>query len=310
MVVTNTPPGMALGRLLRQCREEAFPGKELRGSMRRVAALIGVTHAALSQWESGKRTPSVENVIRLLTIYKVSGEKYERIVDIARHVGQSNWVTSGSMGISQALAGVLELDATCAHMFKWAPSLFPGLTQYGGYARAVLMSRASRSRPRGEIEAKVTLRVGRLETLTRKGAPTMTVVCGSQAFDQKVGGSAVMVEQVRHMLRMGDELPNVTFLVLPVGWGYDEEDDSIPGDEKNGYHEGLSGPFELYEFDDRPPVVYLEHYRSSVFLSDDDDSEDVGVFQDAAERICRTAMKPEDSRAFMADWLEQQERTE
>src|SRR5579885_3720362 len=108
MVVTNTPPGMALGRLLRQCREEAFPGKDRRGSMRRVAALIGVTHAALSQWESGKRTPSVENVVRLLTIYKISGEKYHRIVDIARHAGQSSWVTSGAMGISQALAGVLE----------------------------------------------------------------------------------------------------------------------------------------------------------------------------------------------------------
>ncbi|MGW5720806.1 helix-turn-helix domain-containing protein [Amycolatopsis sp. NPDC003865] len=307
MVVTNTPPGMALGRLLRQCREEAFPGKDRRGSMRRVAALIGVTHAALSQWESGKRTPSVENVVRLLTIYKITGEKYNRIVDIARHAGQSSWVTSGAMGISQALAGVLELDATAKRMFKWAPSLFPGLTQCGPYARALIMGR-SRS-PRGEVEAKVTLRVGSRETVSRKGAPELTVVVGGQAFDQRVGGLAVMAEQGRHMLKMDAELPNVTFLVLPVGWGY-EQDENIPEDERNGWHEGLSGPFELYEFEDRSPVIYLEHFRSSVFLSDDDDGQDVDDYKAAAERIRCAAMNPEDSRAFIADWVNSLERTE
>lgn len=286
-----TPGSRALGSALRKAREDAFPGKLLRGSLRRVAIQLGIAHSTLSQWETGKRVPLPEDVARLLTVLGVAGDRYERIMAIARHARQPNWVTTGLPGISQALSGILEYERTCNKLTVWAPLLIPGLLQTGDYAREI-MGHGHRALA---DEGRVKLRVGRRETLTRRNAPEYRAFIGEQALRQGVGGSEVMADQLRFVLKLNEEHENVTTWVVPIG---------------NGAHDGLSGPFELYEFPDTPPSVLLEHLRSSLFLSDDDDGDDVQGFLDAAEKdLRRAALSVEDSRALIAEILEEIERT-
>ncbi|GAB3451786.1 helix-turn-helix transcriptional regulator [Actinophytocola sediminis] len=287
-----TPGSRALGSALRKAREDAFPGTRLRGSLRRVALSLGISHSTLSQWETGKRVPAAEDVARLLTVLGVAGSRYARIMEIARHARQPNWVTTGLPGISQALSGILEYERTCNRLAVWAPLFIPGLLQSGDYARALI---GRRDRSIAEIESRVKLRVGRRETLTRRNAPEYRAFIGEQALRQGVGGPEVMADQLRFVLKVDDEHENVTIQVVPIG---------------NGAHDGLSGPFELYEFPDTPPSVLLEHLRSSLFLSDDDGGDDVQGFRDAAEKdLPRVALSVAKSRALIAEIVSEYERT-
>jgi DNA-binding XRE family transcriptional regulator len=292
MAVTNAPGGLALARALRTAREEAHPGKQLRGSLRRLANTLEIAHTTLSQWETGKRIPRVEDVVRLLTVLGVTGDKFERIVDIARHARDANWVTVGVPGVSQALAGVMECERTCTTLTVWGPLTIPGLFQTGDFARRIM---TRKNRPQGEIDARVAMRLGRREVLTRRNPPTMLALIGEPALRERIGGPQVMADQLRHILKVAAELDNVTVRVVRTG---------------NDWHSGMSGPFELYTFPDTPPIVLLEHHRSSVFLSDDDRTEDVVDFVDAVVEIREVAMGEEESLALIAEILKETERNE
>lgn len=293
MAVTNTPGSRALGSALRKAREDRFTGRERRGSVRRLATQLGYSHSTLSQWESGKRVPLPEDVARYLTALDVNPDRYDRIMEIARHARDPNWVTTGLPGVSQALSGILECERTCDTLTVWAPLLMPGLLQTGDYARTIM---GGGDRPIGEIETRVKLRVGRRETLTRRGAPRYVAFIGEQALRQNVGGPETMADQLRFVLKLATEHANVTVRVVPIG---------------NGWHDGLSGPFELYTFPDTPPIVLLEHHRSSLFLSDDEDGTDVEGFVDAAEKLSaeEVALSEEDSLALIANIQKEYERT-
>jgi len=104
-----------------------------------------------------------------------------------------------------------------------------------------------------------------------------------------------MAEQLSFVLKLNDQLDNVTVQVVPIG---------------NGWHYGLSGPFVLYTFKDMEPLVLLEHHRSSLFLRDDGDTNDVAEFVDAAENIRHAALNGEDSLALIAELVQEMERTE
>jgi transcriptional regulator with XRE-family HTH domain len=286
--VTSTPGSTALGNALRKAREEAYPGKEHRGSMRRLAAQLGYAHTTISQWESGKRIPQPESVAKVLTALHVTGERFDHVMAIARRARDANWVTTGIPGVSHAFQNILKYERTCHTLTAWSPMIVPGLFQTGDYARAIM---GASELPESELGTRVTLRVGRRDALTRKNAPTMLSLLGEQALRQNVGGPEVMAGQLRSILSVS-ELPNVTVQVVPIGIGW---------------HDGLSGPFVLYVFPDAGPVVLLEHHRTSLFVSDDDDGYDVRGFMEAAEGIRHAALGVEDSCAMIAGMVEEME---
>lgn len=293
MPVTKTPGALALGNALRDAHYAAFPPAERRGSVRRVAKAMGLSHSAISQWHSGDRIPAVEDVARYLTNLGITGgDTYDRIMEIARKARDRNWVTTGLPGVSQALSGILECERTCNALTVWAPLYIPGLLQTGDYARAIM---ANRNRPLAEIETRVKLRVGRRETLTRRNAPEYVAFIGEQALRQNIGGPEVMADQLRSALALDRERANVALRVVPIG---------------GGAHDGLSGAFELFEFPDKPPIVLLEHFRSSLFLSDDDNSDDVEAFKrEAVENLHRVSLSAEDSLTLIDEIAQEYERT-
>src|SRR5699024_1622081 len=106
--------------------------------LRNLARNIGISHTLVSQWENGHRFPKVEDVSALLTGLGVEAEERDRIVGLARNVGNSDWLTSGVPGMSQQMAGMLECERSAAMITDWAPLLIPGLLQTSDYARAIL----------------------------------------------------------------------------------------------------------------------------------------------------------------------------
>lgn len=269
---TGTPRARALAAALREARTSRDIG------LRALARQINVSHTLVSQWENAHRLPKVEDVLVVVTGIGLDAAERARIVELARHAGDSDWLTAGVPGVSQKMMGVLECERTAVCITEWLPWSIPGLLQTSEYARAVI----------GPDEAKLNVRIARRDILTRRNPVEFHAVIGEPGLRQIIGGNDIMIHQLGSLT----EAPsNVTVQAVPID---------------RGWHPGLAGPFILYEFAESPAIVHLEPYRSSSFVYNEHDVED---YRRAAETLRKElAMSPEDSRKFIADVIKEVEK--
>ncbi|WP_165777623.1 helix-turn-helix domain-containing protein [Amycolatopsis antarctica] len=240
-------------------------------SMRTLAKQVDTSHSTLHRWFSGRGMPTFEDVVALATALGMSGEEKESLLELARNPGP-NLVTTGLAGVSQQLAGVMELERTATAMTDWLPLSIPGMVQTRGYARAVV-SAPNPGLPEAEIEHRVTLRLGRQNAILRDDPIRFTALIGLPAITARVGGRAAMTEQLRYLLRVIGQ-GTATIKLVPV-----DQD----------WHQGLMGPFVLYDFPrPHPSIVHLEHHRSGVFLDDRGDVEDYRALVDNLRGLALT----------------------
>ncbi len=250
-------------------------------SRRSVAERLNVSHTKVNRWLSDDwPAPNEADTASLLVCVGVTGAQRDRVLSIAR-AADADWMVSGPPGINPQLAGVLECERDAVRIFEWQPLVWPGLLQSSDYARAVIARSGDLSD--AEVAARVMMRLARRDALTRARPVQFTAVVGMPAVTGRIGGPAVMADQLSHV-RDVTARDNVTIQVMDLG-----------GDWTPGH----PGAFILYEFaDDMPPTVYLEHYRSGAFLVDE---ADVAAYKAAAETIRRAAMSPDESAGLIAD---------
>jgi hypothetical protein len=224
-------------------------------------------------------------VSALLAVLRVTGQRREHILELSHHANEPNWLAAN---VSQGLAGLLECERTASEIVEWSPLVIPGMFQTYDYARAILGDDDTLAR--AEVETRVTLRLERRAKLTHRDTQPADYVAliGECALRQKIGGTAVLFDQLRQVLTCATQ-PATTVQVVPIG---------------NGWHPGLMGPFNLYNFAEFPSIVHLEHHRSSVFLYDDTD---VMEYKRATAMVRRAAMSPGASSEFITDMIRRME---
>lgn len=267
----HPPKARALGAELRECREAAGL------KQRELAKAIGVSYVSVSRYETGARSPKPEDVAQILGTLGVTGERYDELVDMARDADQPNWLDSGHAGIRRELTTLIEFERDATAITDVATSVIPGLLQTSDYARAVIGEATS------DVDARVAMRIGRRDTLTRRNAPTFAALITEHALREPIGGHGVMAEQLRHLSKMA-ELDNVTVQVIPAG--------------STQWHPAHAGQFILFEFAKSAPIVHLEHYRTSAFLHR---GRDVIAYQEAATTLRQLAMSPAESVGLIAE---------
>lgn len=275
-----TPKAKALGAELRKAREEAGFG------LRELADKVSMSHSTLSRYENGSRSPDPENLATILDTIGVDGTKRDELIELSREPLRGNWLCVGMTAQQRQLGTLLDYEAEATVITNVSPLLVPGLLQTGGYARAVMEEGGV---PAEEISTRVSVRLGRRETLTRKNPARFRAVTSEAVLRQNIGGPEVMLEQLQYLARMAD-LPNVEIRVIPI---------------KCGWHPGHDGPFTLVEFADSAPVVHLENRRAGLFFHEE---EDTAVYVDAAGKVLRAAMSCEDSVRLIDEIIHDHER--
>ncbi len=230
--------------------------------MRELARLAGVSAQELSHWESGTRVPKIEQVALLLGALRVEPVERARLLELARNAREPNWLEHSLPGISPKLSAFIEYERTASAIFAWEPLLIPGLLQTSDYVRTIL---AAAGRPRAEEELRIKVRLMRQEVLTGRNPLPYTALLAETALRQRRGGAEIMIPQLRHLTEMAQRR-NVSLRVLP-----DNED----------FHPGLNGSFVIFDFADLPPIVFLEQYRGSAYLYDDQQVADYRAAQRA-----------------------------
>ncbi len=151
-----------------------------------------------------------------------------------------------------------------------------GLLQTPGYAREILAAWPA-NRPL-DIEDLVNLRTKRAELLTRQdGNPLeLWAVLDETVIQRPIGDAGVMREQIGHLLEMA-ALPNVTLQMMPM---------------TKGAHPGLGGAFAILEFEDAPPVAYVDSPAGNLYL---DRPQHVKKFSRSLDLLRAHALDPDDS---------------
>jgi transcriptional regulator with XRE-family HTH domain len=276
MAGTNgvTPRSKALGDALKQRREAADI------KVTELARKLGWDHTRISRYESGQRSPRLEDIATYLTAIGVTGEEYDDVLKFAREGGQSDqphWLGIGSSEQNRQLAVLLRYEEVASEIIDVSPLLVPGLLQTSDYARAIM--RDGRV-PEDQIATRVAARLGRRDTITRPRNPAkLLALIGENALHQAIGGAQVMADQLRH-IEAATRAPNITVRVMPLS---------------ASWHTGLEGPALLVVPDTRSdlqPVVHLEGRRSGVFLSR---QQDIDAYMEGVEMVLNVALTEADS---------------
>ncbi|MEU4116428.1 helix-turn-helix transcriptional regulator [Kitasatospora sp. NPDC028055] len=268
-----------LGAELRRRREEAGLSHE------EVAeALGGMSQPKLSRIENGRGATKVDDVKRLLALYKCEDhELISALVELAKRGSQrGTWWQSYSADIGEPLGNLISLEASAASMRSYEGFFIPGLLQTPAYAREIIKKLTLR--PGVNVEALVDVRMARQSALTRAEPLTLWAVIHEAAIRSGVGGPKVMAEQLSRIADRASQ-PNINIQVMPIG---------APA------HHGMGGAFSILGFPQRQDldVVLVEGALNDLWV---EDAAAVALYTAKFDAIRADALGLDDSLALIIE---------
>ena len=266
----------ALGAQLRVIR------KGVRMSMAEVAVRLGWSESTVSRLETGQRNLAAEDVATLLAIYEVTGTERDRLIAMAKTIDEPGWWETTLRGLPANSVTLAKYEADADRITNWAALLMPGLLQTIDYTRAYMLADGVDEQAIGARLMARQRRQGVLEQITYNAFIDETVL------RRRIGGPVTLVNQLRHLLRMG-ERSNVTIRVVPV---------------KVEAHSGLAGSFMMLEFENTPPVVHAELRRSATFLTG---NADTYPYVESVNQLSSISLDAQESGRCIADVIKELE---
>lgn len=296
---TPTRPGSALGE---RVTERAFGplvvrrrlGAELRRlreraglSLERVAGDLEVSPSKISRLENGQSPAKLWDVRNLLTLYDVDDLDYRRRAERWVSEGKSQgWWHPYSDASPSDLDQYISLESEAAEIKSFCGQLLQGLLQTEEYARSLLRS-ALPELSEDRIEGLVQIRMRRQEILNESGrALEIKMVIDESVLFRPIGGSAVMREQLEHLVTLLDRIDiRVRLLSEP-------------------FHLAMLAPFTVFvpaidEID--PTVVNVESAFHDAYWYE---PADVAPFVRAFDELQETSLSPDESVALIRRYID------
>jgi transcriptional regulator with XRE-family HTH domain len=205
---------LRLGAELRELRAQAGLTHE------QIAKQIGQSRAQISRLENGHVVDQAD-VIKILDVLGVDGDRWTQVVTIAREAGEKGWWES-TRGMGERQALYANLEAGAAHIREYQQTFIPGLLQTPEFARARAAADAKLEPLNGTVDGVLAGRAGRQRMLRRPGAPTYEVIVDEIAVRRLAAPPEVVKKQLYHLATAVNGKPPVTLRVLPVNARLDD----------------------------------------------------------------------------------------
>ncbi|MFE9371902.1 Scr1 family TA system antitoxin-like transcriptional regulator [Streptomyces sp. NPDC006711] len=228
MAIEDNPESRtSYGEELRRRREEAGLTQEELG------ALAHMSRSYIAHIEAGRRRPSPEDARRLDQVLGANGF-FERFLP-----------TLDGRKVAEHFEAAKMFEGQATIIREYAPELVPGVLQTEAYARAVFQTRFPPMTDE-ECDKALVTRLDRSRILDDAKLPVMWAMLNEAVLRRRVGGPAIMADQLRHLAELG-ERRRIRLHVLPFG---------------AGAHSMMEGMVSLMWFEELPPVVYVEGWRT------------------------------------------------
>lgn len=258
--------------------------------MTKAAKELGWSPPKVSRMETteSKRINSGD-LDKLMTMYGISDpEKRESLQALAKDARVRGWWSKYKDVFKNETLPDFEAEACALRTYE--AQLIPGLLQVPGYTAAIFRG-ARYSDPR-EVERSVDARMARREILTRIDPVTFRAVVDEAALLRPIGGTEVMVKQLKHLLHMA-QMPNIDIQLLPLN---------------KGEHAGLTAPFMILDFPNAldSTIVCVPTLTDALYLEQEVDvSTYIATFGD----IQGSAVSALESAEIIGRYITSMERT-
>ncbi|MGH3875290.1 MAG: helix-turn-helix domain-containing protein [Pseudonocardiaceae bacterium] len=238
-----------LGRRLREQRE-------LLGLTGTAAGkLIKLSATFLSDVENGKKNLPEDKLDALIAAYEFDSGAAAELRALREQCSQRGWWSKFNTLFSPDVLRFYGYEYGAETTLTFFGDLIPGLLQTRDYARAVIETGSPWIRL-AEADLRVEARMIRQRRLTGDEPLRLTAVMSEAALRQQVGGPAVLVGQLRHLVTMVEQHPDtVQVLVVPF---------SSPG------YPALGGKYQILTFagPTLPPLAWLDNITSTELIDD------------------------------------------
>lgn len=157
----------------------------------------------ISHIERGRRPPTLDFAAALDHAFQLD----QHFTTLFRQI-------SHSPALGWFARWVEEVEPQAVILQSWDPLLIPGLLQTPEYARAIFSPMA----PADQVEERVEARTRRLHIFDRPSPPVFLALIDEGVLHRPVGGPAVLVQQLRHLLELAQH-PCITIQLVPVAAG-------------------------------------------------------------------------------------------
>ncbi|MBA9004812.1 helix-turn-helix domain-containing protein [Thermomonospora cellulosilytica] len=270
-----------LGMELRAIREE-------RGlTADQLARRIHYSRMQVSRLENGQVRPDIAELIKILKVLDVTGERRAALIEIACDGAERGWWDrlGNAMGARQRLYANIESGA--ATIREYNQTAMPGIFQTPEFIEALIeLTRAEGAldfQPQKMMEG----RLERQRAILRPGGPMYEVVLDEIVIRRLTVPPKVMAAQLRHMVTMLDEHPSLSVRVLPV-------DARLNGTLLP------RATFTLYTFPDPadPPLAVVDTISTDhVHI----EPREVQRYARRYEHLSQAALTPEDSKVALIE---------
>lgn len=235
--------------------------------------------AKISRIETATRPASLRDVRDFCNLYDADMELAARLMTLAREAKQQGWWNKYE---DLAIDSLIGLETEASQITSYESCIIPWMFQTENYARAVIRGILPRISDK-ILNERVSARLQRQEILDRESAPEFWFLVDESALRRRVGGSQVMVEQLKKMTELSVTKPKVTLQVVPLSLGA---------------HPGLDNTFTLLEFESsQQPIIYVESMAGTLYL---ERRSDVTRYREALHYLRAGAMDP-DSSAMLVE---------
>jgi transcriptional regulator with XRE-family HTH domain len=195
---------------LRTLREEAGMTTD------RLSKLIHQSRMKISRLENAHIRPDLAEVMKILDILGVKGDRWHDVVRIARDAAEKGWwdAYGDAMGSRQRLYADLESGAKTIRAYN--QTAIPGLLQTPEFVWALIELNKGEGPIDYRPERMAEARVQRQRSLLRSGGPTYEVVLDEFVIRRLAVPRTVMRTQLRHLIDVVTAEPRLTVRVLPV----------------------------------------------------------------------------------------------
>ncbi|MEU8343537.1 helix-turn-helix transcriptional regulator [Spirillospora sp. NPDC048832] len=275
--MTPRPPTIRERRLASELKRLRETSTSL--MLEEAADQLGWNKAKLSRVENALRRVTAGEVQELLTLYGVTGPRFDALVSFARTARQRGWWDAYAKNLPADYATYMGLEAEAEWLSTYTLGLLPGLVQTEAYAEQVIRSTLKRFVSPQGIERRVAARMERQKAWLERDEPArLWAILDEATLSWVIGSPGIMRDQYRRVVELA-ALPNVMLQVMPVG---------------SGAHPGAVGTFTIMGFPERftPDVVYVENMTSALYIESD---EEVLTYSLAFEQMQAMALSPDDS---------------
>lgn len=244
-----------------------------------LARQIGESRAQISRLENGHVVDQAD-VMKILDVLGVEGDRWTRMMTIAREAGERGWWES-TRGMGERQALYANLEAGAARIREYQQTLLPGLLQTPEYSHAQTQADASLQPLGAEPASAVAGRAGRQRMLRRPGGPHYEVIIDEVAVHRLAAPPQVVRKQLYHLAGACNGTDQIELRVLPV-------------DAHISYYSVPRCTFSIYTYPDPgdPVVVAIDTITSDPILTGPGD---VSPYEQLYERLREAALSPGDS---------------